>query len=138
MASPRGGKATAAWLAGFQRRLPDPGDDYRHARTQAVVELLVQAIEQAGNTEPVVVALALEGLKLGTTRWRPQAGFHDRQMRAADHQFQQALYVSVMGRAGTSGIDHEVEGSGFGFRTVRRFDARQVERAAECRMIRSD
>jgi branched-chain amino acid transport system substrate-binding protein len=133
-----GCKAADALLAGFQRRFPDPRDDYLHARMQALVELLVQAIERAGSTDPVAVALALEGLPLDTTRLGALAGFHEGRMRAADHQFQQPLYVSVMGRAGTPGITHQVEGSGFGFRTVRRFEAGQVERPAACRMIRPD
>lgn len=105
---------------------------------QAMVELLVQAMERAASADPVAVALALEGLKLDTAPLGPLAGFHEGQMRAADHQFQQPLYVSVMGRAGTPGIAHEVEGSGFGFRTVKRFEARQLERPADCRMIRPD
>ena len=133
-----GGGAADALLVGFQRRFPDPRDDYLHARMQAMVELLVQAIELAGSAEPTAVARALEGLELDSTRLGALAGFHQGRMRAADHQFQQPLYVSVMGRAGTPGIAHEVEGSGFGFRSVRRFEAGQVERPAECRMIRPD
>ena len=133
-----GGRAADALVAGFQRRFPDPRDDYLHARMQAMVELLVQAMERAGSIDPVAVALAMEGLKLDTTRLGTLVGFHEGQMRAVDHQFQQPLYVSVMGRAGTPGIAHEVEGSGFGFRTVRRFEAGQAERPAECRMIRPD
>ena len=133
-----GGKASEALVAGFQRRFPDPREDYLHARMQAMVELLVQAMERAGSADPVAVALALEGLTLATAGLGSLAGFHEGQMRAADHQFQQPLVVSVMGRAGTPGIAHGVEGSGFGFRTVKRFEPRQVERPAECRMIRPD
>ncbi len=47
-------------------------------------------------------------------------------MRAEDHQLQQPLVVSVMARAGAPGVAHDVEGSGFGFRTLRRFDAGRV------------
>ena len=59
-------------------------------------------------------------------------------MRAADHQLQQPLLVSVMDRAGAPGVAHDVEGSGFGFRTVRRFEASQAELAHGCRMVRPD
>jgi hypothetical protein len=38
-----------------------------------------------------------------------------RRMRAADHQLQQPLVVSVMERAGSPGVPFEVEGSDFGF-----------------------
>jgi branched-chain amino acid transport system substrate-binding protein len=44
----------------------------------------------------------------------------------------------VMDKAGVSGVKHDVEGSGYGFRTVRRFDAKQVEAPQSCRMTRPD
>jgi branched-chain amino acid transport system substrate-binding protein len=133
-----GGAASEALVAGFRQRFPDPRDDYLHARMQAMVELLVQAIELARSDDPVAVARALEGLALDTRALGPLAGFHQGVMRAADHQFQQPLYVSVMGRAGTPGIAHDVEGSGYGFRTVRRFDAAQLTLATTCQMIRPE
>jgi branched-chain amino acid transport system substrate-binding protein len=56
----------------------------------------------------------------GARARRPGRGGHAElapaQMRAADHQLQQPLVVSVMERAGTPGVAHDVEGSGFGFR----------------------
>ena len=57
-------------------------------------------------------------------------------MRAADHQLQQPLIVSVMDRAGTPGVAHDVEGSGYGFRTLRRFAAAQVLQPHGCSMKR--
>jgi branched-chain amino acid transport system substrate-binding protein len=133
-----GGRAAEALVAGFRQRFPDPRDDYLHARMQAMVELLVQAIERAGSADPTAVAHALEGLRLDTARLGQLAGFHEGMMRAADHQFQQPLYVSVMGRAGTAGIAHDVEGSGYGFRTLRRFDADTLDIASSCKMLRPD
>jgi len=133
-----GDKASDALLAGFRQRFPDPKDDYLHARMQAMVELLVQAMERAKTADPTAVAHALEGLALDTSRLGALRGFHQGTMRAADHQFQQPLYVSVMGKAGTAGIPHEVEGSGYGFRTLRRFDAAQMARPTSCRMVRPD
>ena len=73
-------------------------------------------------------------------------------MRAADHQLQQSLVVSVMDRAGAPGVQHDVEGSGsgsgsgsgFGFglglglRTLRRFEAAAVSQPHRCRMQRTD
>ena len=55
---------------------------------------------------------------------------------AADHQFIQPLYVSVMERAGTAGVAHDNEGSGFGFRTVRYFAPGQTELPTNCKMER--
>jgi branched-chain amino acid transport system substrate-binding protein len=59
-------------------------------------------------------------------------------MRAADHQLQQPLVVSVMARARSPGAPHEVEGSGFGFRTLRRFEAAAVAQPHTCRMPQPD
>ncbi|MFY9512470.1 MAG: branched-chain amino acid ABC transporter substrate-binding protein, partial [Rubrivivax sp.] len=65
-------------------------------------------------------------------------GLHAATMRAADHQLQQPLVVSQMDRAGTPGVAHDVEGSGFGFRTLRRLDAAAVSQPTTCRMTRPE
>lgn len=128
-----GGAASDAFYAAFQKRFPDPREDYVHARMQVMVEMLAAAIEKAKSADPLRVAQALEGLRFDPARL---GGFHEATMRAADHQLQQPLVVSVMDRVGTPGVAHDVEGSGFGFRTVRRFDAGQVEQPHSCAMKR--
>lgn len=130
-----GGAASDALVERFRQRFPDPRDDYLHARMQALVEMLAQAIERARSTEPTAVARALEGLKLDSAAL---GGAHEGVMRAADHQFQQTLLVSQMERQGAPGVRHDVEGSGYGFRTVRRLEARQAELPHGCRMTRPD
>jgi len=130
-----GTAASDALVAGFRQRFPDPKDDYLPARMQARVELLVQAMERAKSSDPTAVAKALEGLKFDA---RALEGVHEGWMRADDHQFQQPLVVSVMDRLGTNGTRHDVEGSGYGFRTVRRFDARQTQLPHTCRMVRPE
>lgn len=130
-----GDAASEALVGAFHKRFPDPRDDYLHARMQALVELLAQAMEKARTTDAAAVARALEGLSLDAGAL---GGVHQGSMRAADHQFQQPLVVSLMDKAGTPGVKHDVEGSGYGFRTVRRFDARAVELPHSCRMTRPD
>ncbi len=124
-----------AFLASFRKRFPQPQDDYVHVRIQLLVEMLAAAIERADSLEAADVARALEG---ATSEGSSMGGWHRAEMRAADHQLQQPLVVSVMGRAGTPGIAHEVEGSGFGFRTLRRFEAGSTARPHICRMQRPD
>jgi branched-chain amino acid transport system substrate-binding protein len=128
-----GTAASERFYAGFRERFPKPQDDYVHARMQVMVEMLAHAIEQARSTDALAVAKALEGMPLarGTL-----GGFHDGWMRAADHQFIQPLYVSLMQRAGTRGTVHDNEGSGFGFRTVRYFEPRATELPNRCQMQR--
>ena len=128
-----GGTASEAFYTAFRQRFPEPRDDYVHARMQAMVEVLVAAMEKAGSTDPTAVAKAMEGLRFDGRRL---GGVHQGTMRAADHQFIQPLLVSVMDKAGTKGVPHDVEGSGYGFRTLRRFDA--VEPSHSCRMARPE
>jgi branched-chain amino acid transport system substrate-binding protein len=130
-----GGAASDGFYAAFRQRFTQPQDDYVHVRIQLLVEMLAVAIEKAGSLDAVAVARALEGLGSEATS---MGAWHPAHMRAADHQLQQALVVSQMERAGTPGVAHDVEGSGFGFRTVRRLDAAAVTQAHSCRMVRPD
>jgi branched-chain amino acid transport system substrate-binding protein len=128
-----GGAASDAFYAAFKRRFPEPRDDYVHLRMQAAVEMLAAAVERAGSAEAGAVARALSGARFDAQHL---GGFHAATMRAADHQLQQPLVVSVMDRVGAPGVKHDVEGSGFGFRTLRRFEAGEIEMMSSCRMAR--
>jgi branched-chain amino acid transport system substrate-binding protein len=130
-----GGAASDALYAAFRQRFPAPQDDYVHLRMQLMIEMLAQALQRAGGTEAAEVARALEGMDSAAT---PFGAWHPAQMRAADHQLQQPLVVSVMDRAGAPGVAHDVEGSGFGFRTLRRFEAAAVAQPHTCRMPKAD
>ena len=130
-----GGAASDAFYAAFRQRFAQPQDDYVHLRMHLMVEMLAVALERAGSTDAVAVARALEGLGSETT---PMGAWHAAQMRVADHQLQQPLVVSVMDRAGAPGVPHDVEGSGLGFRTLRRFEAAAVSQPHSCQMHRPD
>jgi branched-chain amino acid transport system substrate-binding protein len=126
-----GGTASDAFYAAFRQRFPDPRDDYVHVRMQVMVEMLAAAIERAGSVDAGNVARTLPGMAFDP---RTLGGLHGGVMRAGDHQFQQPLVVSVMDRLGAPGVRHDVEGSGFGFRTLRRFEARELEVPHSCKM----
>ena len=128
-----GTPASERFYASFRERFPRPQDDYVHARMQVMIEMLVAAMERSRSTDPVAVARAFEGMTLDP---RTLGGFHQGWMRAADHQFIQPLYVSVMQRAGTPSVAHDNEGSGYGFRTLRFFEPRQTEQPHHCTMER--
>ena len=130
-----GGAVSDAFYAAFRQRFPEPQDHYVHARMHLMLEMLASAIERAGSTDAVTVAHALEGLGSDST---PMGAWHAATMRAADHQLQQPLVVSVMDRAGAAGVQHDVEGSGLGFRTLRRFEAGALSQNHNCRMLRPD
>ena len=130
-----GGAASDAFYAGFRKRFAEPRDDYVHLRMQALMEMLAAAVERAGSAEAGAVSRALSGARFDATRL---GGFHSATMRASDHQLQQPLVVSVMDRVGAPGVKHDVEGSGFGFRTVRRYEANEVEMPTSCKMAKVD
>ena len=130
-----GGSASENFYAAFRQRFPAPEEDYVHVRMQVLVEMLAAAVEKAGKVDATEVARALEGARFDN---RKLGGLHAATMRASDHQLLQPLFVSVMGRAGTPGIAHDVEGSGFGFKTLRRFEPEQLALPTTCRMPRLD
>ena len=66
----------------------------------------------------------------GNARGLPHAGT----MRREDHQFLQPIYVSVMQKVGSPGVRFDVEGSGYGFRTVRYLSAAQTALPQSCKM----
>ena len=123
------GADSQAFYKAFRERFPRPADDYVHMRMQLMIEALAQSMARAGSTDTVAVAQALEGAEVAL------AGRKGR-MRAADHQFQQALVVGVMDRQGAPGVPFDVEGSGYGFRVVREIEAARAEQPAMCRMRR--
>jgi branched-chain amino acid transport system substrate-binding protein len=130
-----GGAASDAFYADFRRRYPEPADDWAAVRQQLMVQMLATAIEAARSTEAAAVARALEGATSAGTRFE---GWHPAEMRAADHQLQQPLVVVQMDRAGTPGVPHDVEGSGFGFRTLRRHEPQAMALPHRCRMLRPE
>ena len=127
-----GGAASDAFVEAFRRRFPEPRHDYQHARMNVMVEMLAAAIEKAGSTEAARVASALEGMRFGN-------GFFEASMRAEDHQLILPLYVSVMQLAGSGipGVRFDNEGSGYGFRTVRRLGPDDTALPTNCRMTRN-
>lgn len=123
------GHASAQFYQDFRQRFPKPSEDYVHVRMQLMIEALAQAVEKAGGTDPVAVAMQLEKARVSMAG---QTG----SMRAQDHQFQQPLVVGVMARQGTPGVPFDVEGSGYGFKVVRQITAEQARLPSTCQMER--
>jgi branched-chain amino acid transport system substrate-binding protein len=123
------GAQSEAFYRSFRSRFPKPEDDYVHMRMQLMVEALAQSIERAGSTDAVAVARQMEK---ASVQLAGQGGT----MRAADHQFQQALAVGVMEKKGAPGVKFDVEGSGYGFRVVRQITAAKAQQPHTCTMQR--
>ena len=123
------GAQSEAFYQSFRERFPKPQDDYVHMRMQLMVEALAQSIERAGSTDAVAVARQMENANV-------QLSGQGGSMRAADHQFQQALVVGVMDKKGAPGVKFDVEGSGYGFRVVRQIPAAKAQQPHSCQMQR--
>jgi branched-chain amino acid transport system substrate-binding protein len=123
------GQESVAFYKAFRERFGKPQEDYVHLRMQLMVEALAQAIGQAGSSEPLAMARQLEKARVGMAG---QSGF----MRGEDHQFQQPLVVGLMQRQGEPGVSFDVEGSGYGFRVIRTFQAEQARLPHSCTMVR--
>lgn len=114
--------------AEFRAGLASPRDDYFNMRHVVMIEMLAAAIEAAGSTGADAVARALEGRRFTGP---PYAAT----MRAEDHQLLTPQYVTVMRRVG-EGARFGLEGSPYGFATVRRLDAGEAVPALACPMRR--
>ncbi len=140
-------EASERFYLAFRARYPDPRDDYVHARMHAMVEMYAAAVEKARSAEAAAVSAALAGARFDG-KAVPGAGggllgFHSGWMRAGDHQFIQPMRVSVMQRVAAAGstptgdqVRFDVEGSGYGFRTLRFVPAAATEQPHSCVMNR--
>ena len=131
------GAASEAFYKSFRTRFPRADDDYVHMRMQLMVEALAQSLEAAAKANPTVAGMPdPQAVALELEHARVTLGGQGGAMRAADHQFQQALVVGQMERQGAPGVRFDVEGSGFGFKVIKTLSAAQAEQASTCKMVR--
>jgi len=106
-------------------------------RMQLMVEALAQSVEAAAKANPTAAGMPdPQAVALELEHARVMLGGQGGAMRAADHQFQQALVVGQMERQGAPGVRFDVEGSGFGFKVIKTLSAAQAEQATTCKMVR--
>jgi len=104
------------------------GEDFSHHPIKVGFDMLAKAIDLAGAPDPLKVARALEGLKVvGDTG--------EYAMRADDHQIAIPTYVSTFTKVGP-GVKYDAEGTGYGWRTDDRLEARDVVLPTTCKMTR--
>jgi len=107
--------------------------DYYFFRAYTALAMLAEAMKRAQSADPKAVARALEGMRFTTE-------LGEVEMRAADHQLIQPLFISTIERTaakgGPKGVRHDVEGSGMGFRTDARIEGWQSAQPTSCQMKR--
>lgn len=99
--------------------------DWYYGRIGTQLDMLKKAMEKANSTDPVAVALALEGLTLETP-------YGEVVMRKEDHQLLQPLYISKL----TKDVKYDAEQSGLGFTTVASFLSEETATPVSCNMKR--
>src|SRR6185369_14511179 len=109
------------------------GEDWFFFRANTLVDMLARALQKAGSADPVRVAFALEGERDATPTGEVE-------MRAADHQLLQPLFVSTLvktaARGGDKSVRYDVENTGLGFRTDTRIEPWVTALPTACRMQR--
>ena len=121
-------------MTGEARKIMDEykkrfNDDYYTGQIYHAYTLLSAAMAKAKSTDPVKVAFALEGLQARSLNG-------DVEMRKADHQLQQTLYIAVWQKAGKAPNDYSVENTGFNFQPVKTFEPYVSSTPTSCQMKR--
>ena len=110
---------------GFKAKYPD--NEINQPRIFSTVEILARAIEEAGDTDPVKVAYALEGMEhdspLGGTLY----------MRPEDHQMIQDIHISVHTK---DGIEVDADNSGYGLLAEQTIEMAGMDSETTCEMQR--
>lgn len=94
-----------------------------------VVEMLSAAVAKAGSDDPLKVAYALEG-----AHYAGPTG--DSWIRPEDHQIVAPMYVLSLAKAGQPGVKHDVDGTGFGWKTEALIAAKDNVPPVKCSMQR--
>jgi branched-chain amino acid transport system substrate-binding protein len=115
------GKLADAFKAKFN-------DDYYTFATYHVFAMLTTAMAQAKTTDPAKVAATMEGLKFKSFNG-------DVEMRKADHQLQQGLYITVWKKADAKN-PYSVENTGYNFQKVKYYEPFVASTPTSCQMKR--
>jgi branched-chain amino acid transport system substrate-binding protein len=104
-------------------------DDFYYNTAKTELEMLARAMNEAKSADPLKVAKALEGMKY-------QGDTGQVWMRADDHQLMQPIYIATFTKAGGKDVPHEVEGTGYGWKTDIRIEPKDTVLPTTCRMER--
>ena len=104
-------------------------DDFYTGSILRMLEALTRAMAQTKSTDPVKVAFAMEGMK-----WKSEFG-GDVEMRRADHQLQQPLYISVWQKVDAKNT-YSPENTGMTFAPVAEYPNYVSSTPTSCQMKR--
>ena len=113
-------------VEGFKKKY---NDDYYAMATYTGIAMLAKAFNEVKTTDPVKVAFAMEGMK-----WKSLNG--DVEMRKADHQLQQPLYIATWTKVNGKDVKFDQENTGYGWKTDQKIDAFVAAQPTSCQMKR--
>ena len=113
------------WMAEFKQKY---NDDFYTGSTVRIFEILSAAMAKAKSTDPVKVALAMEGLRFNTFNGEVE-------MRKTDHQLQQPLYMSVWQKTDAK-YKYSPENTGMTLAPVKEFPNYVSSTPTSCQMKR--
>jgi branched-chain amino acid transport system substrate-binding protein len=118
-----------AMFDAFKKKYGALADPYSQSIRNSV-DLLVKGIATAKTTDPAKVARAMEGMKLDSP-------FGEVQMRDADHQMIQPLFIGTFVKASSGKFKYLAEGTAdYAFRTDMRYEGPATQRPTTCKMQR--
>jgi len=104
-------------------------DDYYTMATYTAFKMLSEGMKKAKSTDPLKVALAMEGLKFQSLNGEVE-------MRASDHQLQQAVNIASWQKVDGKKVKFDQENTGFGWRTEATLDSYVASQPTSCQMKR--
>jgi branched-chain amino acid transport system substrate-binding protein len=113
-------------VEGFKKKF---NDDYYTMATYTAFKMLGEGIKRAKSTEPLKVAFAMEGLKFDSLNGEVE-------MRATDHQLQQAVYIATWTKVDGKTVKYDQENTGYGWKTESRLDPYVAAQPTSCQMKR--
>ncbi len=115
----------AKWMAEFKQKF---NDDFYTSSVVSIYSALGEAMAKAKSTDPVKVAAALSGLKFKS--------YHgDVEIRKADHQLQQPLWMTVWQKADKK-FPYSPENTGMTLAPVKEFPSYVSSTPTSCQMKR--
>jgi branched-chain amino acid transport system substrate-binding protein len=115
-------------VEGFKKK---HNEDYTVMATYTGVAMLSKAFKEANSTEPLKVARAMEGMKLASLNGEVE-------MRKADHQLQQPLYITTWSKVNGKDVKYDQENTGYGWKTDKKVDTYVASQPSSCQMKRPD
>ena len=113
-------------VEGYQKKYKD---DYYTMATYTGIAMLAKAFKDTKSTDPVKVAVALEGMKVQSLNGEVE-------MRKSDHQLQQPLYIAKWVKVNGKDVKFDQENTGYGWKTEALLPTYLATQPTSCQMQR--